>query len=197
MSHDLRAPLARLRLRAEFVDDEEQQRRMFTDLDAMNAMIDGTLAFARDNAKQEPRRLVDLSSLVEDICEDAADAGGQVVYSGPRTLDVLCRPGMMRRAIANLIENAMKYGGHARVNLERAPDQIAITVEDDGPGIPIEEQEKVFAPFYRGTPARDPDKGGVGLGLSVARTIAREHGGDITIKNRPQGGLSARIELPI
>jgi signal transduction histidine kinase len=196
ISHDLRAPLARLRLRAELVTDGEQQRKMFDDLEVMNAMIDSTLAFARDDSRQEPRRLVDLGVLVGDACEDVADAGGKASYLGPRGVDVPCRPTLVRRAIANLIDNAVKYGGAARVKIIREPDRVVIVVDDDGSGIPVEEQEKVFAPFYRPDASRDPGKAGVGLGLSVARTIAREHGGDVTLANRDGGGLSARIELP-
>jgi len=196
ISHDLRAPLARLRLRAELVADGEQQGKMFDDLEAMNAMIDSTLAFARDEARQEPRRLVDLAVLVGDVCEDVADAGGGVCYLGPRGIDVSCRPTLIRRAVANLIDNALKYAGAARVKIVRENDRVAIVVDDDGPGIPLAEHEKVFAPFYRLEAARDPGKSGVGLGLSVARTVAREHGGDITLINRDGGGLSVLIELP-
>ena len=196
ISHDLRAPLARLRLRAEFVEDTEQQRKMFGDLQAMNAMIDTTLAFAADDARQEPRRLVDLGILVEDVCEDATDAGGSVSYAGSRGIEITCRPSTIRRAVANLIDNAVKYAGAARVRIVREQGRIVIVIDDDGLGIPTEEQEKVFAPFYRLDPARDPEKAGVGLGLSVARTIAREHGGDATLANRDDGGLSVRLELP-
>jgi signal transduction histidine kinase len=196
ISHDLRAPLARLRLRAELVADGKQQRKMFDDLESMNAMIDSTLAFARDDARREPRRLVDLGVLVGDLCEDVGDAGGKVSYSGRRGIDVPCRPILVRRAVANLIDNAVKYGGVARVMIVRDTDRVVIVIEDDGPGIPPEEHEKVFAPFYRREPARDPGKAGVGLGLSIARTVAREHGGDVSLQNGDKGGLSARIELP-
>jgi signal transduction histidine kinase len=196
ISHDLRAPLARLRLRVELVANREQQRKMFDDLEAMNAMIDSTLAFARDEARQEPRSLVDLGILVGDVCEDAGDAGGQVSYAGRRGIDIACRPTMVRRAVANLVDNAVKYGGCAHVNIVRDTDRVTVVVDDDGPGIPPEEHEKVFAPFYRRDPARDPAKAGVGLGLSIARTVAREHGGDVRLQNRDSGGLSVQIELP-
>jgi len=196
ISHDLRAPLARLRLRAELVSDGEQQRKMFDDLDAMNAMIDSTLAFARDDARQEPRTRVDLGVLVGDLCEDVADAGGEVCYRGERGIDVPCRPTLLCRAVANLIDNALKYGTAAGVTIVREADRVLIVVDDDGPGIAPDEQEKVFAPFYRLQPARDPTKAGVGLGLSIARTVAREHGGDVTLTNRDSGGLSAVIALP-
>lgn len=196
ISHDLRAPLARLRLRAELISDDEQQRKMFDDLEAMNAMIESTLAFARDDARQEPRKLVDLGVLVGDVCEDVGDVGGKVSYSGWRGIDVLCRPTLVRRAVVNLIDNAVKYGGGACVTIVHDSDRVVIIVDDDGPGIPAQEHEKVFAPFYRGELARDPTKSGVGLGLSIARTVAREHGGDVTLKNRDGGGLTALIELP-
>lgn len=197
MSHDLRTPLNRMRLRAEFIEDAEQQRKMFADLEAMNAMIDTTLAFARDDACREPRKLVDLGILVEDVCEDVADAGGNASCSGPHGVNIRCRPTAVSRAVANLIENAVKYAGAASVRVMPENDHVVIAVEDDGPGVPVEQQEKVFAPFYRLEPSRNPDTGGVGLGLSVARTIAREHGGDIVLANRPGGGLCARLELPI
>ena len=197
ISHDLRAPLARLRLRAELVADGEQQRKMFDDLDSMNAMIESTLAFARDNARQEPRTLVDLGVLVGDVCEDAGDSGEKVAYAGQRGVDVPCRPTLIRRAVANLIDNAVKYGESARVKIVHEADRVVIVVDDDGPGIPADEQEKVFAPFYRREAARNPAKAGVGLGLSIARTVAREHGGDVTLRNRDGGGLSALIELPV
>jgi signal transduction histidine kinase len=196
ISHDLRAPLARSRLRAELVADGEQQRKMFDDLEDMNSMIDSTLAFARNDARREPRRLVDLGVLVGDLCEDAGDAGREVSYSGSRGIDVSCRPTDIRRAVANLVDNAIKYGGCVHVDVVRDVGCVTIVVEDNGPGIPPEEQEKVFAPFYRREPARDPAKAGVGLGLSIARTIAREHGGDVTLRNRDKGGLSVLIELP-
>jgi signal transduction histidine kinase len=196
ISHDLRAPLTRLRLRAELVAVGEQQRKMFDDLEDMNVMIDSTLAFARNDARREPRRLVDLGVLVGDVCEDASDAGGEVSYTGQRGIDIPCRPTDIRRAVANLVDNAVKYGGCVRVDVVRDAGRVTIVVDDDGPGIPTEDQEKVFAPFYRREVARDPAKAGVGLGLSIARTIAREHGGDVTLQNHGNGGLRALIELP-
>lgn len=197
MSHDLRTPLHRLRLRAEFMENEDQQRKALADLEAMNGMIDATLAFARDDAKREPRQLVDLAVLIQDLCDDAADAGAPVSYAGPFVANICCRPGAVGRAVSNLIDNAVKYGGAARVSVTQELDCFCVTVDDDGAGIPLAEQEKVFAPFYRLEPSRSRDTGGVGLGLSVARTIAREHGGEVRLNNRADGGLRARLELPI
>jgi len=196
MSHDLRTPLLRLRLRAEFIEDEEQKRKMLADLDAMSVMIESTLAFAREESQLEPRVLVDLGVLVENVCENALDAGGAVTCCAPRGLDVTCRPTALTRAIANLVDNAVKYGGAARVHLSREAGRVMVVIEDDGPGVPMDKQEMVFAPFYRLENSRNPDTGGAGLGLSVARTIARAHGGDVTLANRKNGGLRVCMELP-
>jgi signal transduction histidine kinase len=196
ISHDLRTPLARLRLRAELIEDEEQRAKTQADLDAMSEMISATLVFARDDTLREPPDLVDLSVLVADICDDAAELGGAVSLADSSHVCVRCRPGAIGRAIGNLIENAIKYGGCARVQLIEETNCAAVIVDDDGPGIPAEEQERVFAPFYRLEQSRNRDTGGVGLGLAVSRTIAREHGGDVKISNRPSSGLRARLELP-
>ncbi len=200
MSHDLRTPLTRLRMRVEMAQGLEDQRKMLDELDMMNGMVKSVLSFARDDAKQEARSLVDLSALVEGICEDAVDAvdaGEKVTFSGPRDVTISCRPTAMRRALSNLVDNAVKYGGNAVVTLAPEPRRAVIAVEDEGPGIPRSEREKVFEPFYRIGSARNPSTGGVGLGLSVTRSIVWEHGGDISLGNRKGGGLSVRVELPI
>jgi signal transduction histidine kinase len=196
MSHDLRTPLTRLRLRLESVEDPEQQQKMLGELDTMEGMIQSILSFARDDTKREPRTLVDVSALVEGVCEDAADSGGTATFSGPRGIAISARPSALRRAIANLVDNAVKYGGGATVSLISEAGRVVITIEDEGPGIPRSEREQVFEPFYRIEGSRNPDTGGVGLGLSVARSVAREHGGDIVLANRKGGGLSVRFELP-
>jgi signal transduction histidine kinase len=196
MSHDLKTPLTRLRLRAEFVGDQDQQRKMLADLDEMTVMIQSTLAFASDDAQREPRMLVDLGALLESVCENASDAGGSVSVEARHGVDINCRPTAISRVVANLVDNAVKYGGSARARLERAIDRAIITIDDDGPGIPAEEREKVFAPFYRLEGSRNRDTGGVGLGLAIARTIAREHGGDILLAAADGGGLRVRFELP-
>ncbi|WP_207477766.1 ATP-binding protein [Arenibaculum pallidiluteum] len=196
ISHDLRTPLTRMRLRAEFVDDPEQQRRMLEDLDQMEAMIASTLAFARDDARKEQRALLDVGAMLATLADDLADAGLQVVYEGPNHRTLACRPVALRRAVSNLVDNALKYGGTARIHLDEQPGQVAVVVEDSGPGIPEAELEKVFQPFYRIERSRSRDTGGTGLGLSVARTVARAHGGDVILENRPEGGLRARLLLP-
>jgi signal transduction histidine kinase len=196
MSHDLRTPLTRLRMRVEMAEGLEDQQKMLDELDMMNGMVESILSFTRDDAKQEPRSLVDLSALVEGICEDAADAGEKVTFSGPRDVTISCRPTAVRRAVSNLVDNAVKYGGKAEVTLVPETGRVMITVEDEGPGIPRSEREKVFEPFYRIGSARDPSTGGVGLGLSVTRSIIWEHGGDIVLATRKGGGLLVRVELP-
>ena len=197
MSHDLKTPLTRLRLRAELIRNEAQRRKMLSDMDDMTAMIESTLVFVRDDAKREPPLLVDLGALVDSVCENAMDAGGRVEIAARHGVNVTCRPIAISRAVANLIDNAIKYGGCARVTLECGDDRVVVMVDDDGPGIPEEEREKVFAPFYRLEGSRNRDTGGVGLGLAVARNTAREHGGDVALGSSESGGLRARLELPV
>jgi signal transduction histidine kinase len=197
ISHDLRTPITRLRLRADLIEEEETQRKFIADLDDMEAMIDSTLSFARDDAQAEEGERIDLAVLLETLCDDASDAGHTARYAGPEHLTLLCRPIALQRALTNLIDNAVKYGGEAEVTLAEADGQIDIAVADQGPGIPLDEQEKVFAPFYRLERSRNRATGGSGLGLAVARSIIRAHGGDITLANRPTGGLVARVVLPV
>ncbi|MBP2301912.1 ATP-binding protein [Azospirillum picis] len=209
IGHDLRTPITRLRLRAELVDDPEMQRRMLADLDEMEAMISATLAFARDDAQREPRGRLDLADLLQSLCDDRIDAGHRAVYDGPAHVVAEGRPVALRRAFANLMDNAIAYGGGFTARLEpgqadlgrpdlgRADGHALIHIDDDGPGIPEAEFEKVFAPFYRLERSRSRDTGGVGLGLSTARTIIRGHGGDVTLANRPEGGLRVTVTLPL
>jgi signal transduction histidine kinase len=196
MSHDLRTSLTRLRLRVEFIEDPEQQQKMMLDIEGMAAMVDATLALVRQAAQKEEARAVDLAELVASVCDDAIDANKNVVFeAGPR-LDIFGRPHALRRAVDNIVDNAVKYGGAARVRLALRDTECAIEVDDDGPGIPHSEHERVFAPFYRIEPSRNRATGGTGLGLAVARSIARAHGGDIHLLNRPGGGLRVTVLLP-
>lgn len=196
MSHDLRTPLTRLRMRIEMAQGLDDQQKMLEEVDMMTGMVEAILSFARDDAKQEARSLVDLSALVEGICEDAVDAGEKVTFSGPRGVTISCRPTAMRRAISNLVDNAVKYGSTATVMLAPDAGRVVILIEDEGPGIPRNEREKVFEPFYRIGDARDPGTGGVGLGLSVTRSIVWEHGGEISLGARKGGGPAVRVHLP-
>ena len=176
------------------VQDDNQQPRMLIEIDNVIGMIESMLSFARDDARHEPRTLVDVSALTEDICLDAVDAGEPVTYSGPRGITIPCRTTALRRAISNLIDNAVKYGNRVYVSLVPGPECVVLTVEDDGPGIPRSERERVFDPFYRIEYSRDPNTGGVGLGLSVTHSIIWEHGGDIILGTRKGGGLSVSVE---
>ena len=196
ISHDLRTPITRLRLRSEFVEEGEQQDKMRADLDEMEAMISSLLSFARDDAAEEPRDVVDLTALVQSVCDNMTDTGRSVEFDQGGRRPVACRPIALRRALANVIENAAKYGEHARVRLLESDGQTTIQIDDDGPGIPEGEAERVFEPFYRLERSRSRETGGAGLGLCIARTIIRAHGGDIVLRNLPHGGLRAEVVMP-
>ncbi len=196
VSHDLRTPITRLRLRAEFIDDAEAQKKMLADLDEMEAMIAATLAFAADDAGAEASVAFDLAALLQGLCDDARDRGEDAVYEGAAKFVHDGRPRALKRLFGNLIDNALKYGKRARVSLAADAQAVTVAVVDDGPGIPDGELEKVFQPFYRVEPSRNRSTGGTGLGLAVVRSIARAHGGDVTLANRGEGGLSATVVLP-
>jgi signal transduction histidine kinase len=192
ISHDLRTPITRMRLRAEFVEDDEEREKMLADLAEMEAMISATLAFARDDAAQEPRRMVDIAAMLQGLADDHREAG----YDGPDHLLLQAKPTALKRALSNLVDNAIKYGGCAEIRLSQADGRVVAEICDNGPGIPPEEREKVFQPFYRLERSRSRDTGGTGLGLAIARTAIRGQGGDVVMDARPQGGLVARVTLP-
>jgi signal transduction histidine kinase len=192
VSHDLHTMLTRFRLRAEYIDDNKAH----ADLAEMQAMLDATLSFARDDAAAEPRTSVDLSSVLQTLCDDLADAGQKVIYEGAHRVTIGCRSAALGRAFANLIDNAVKYGGEADVRLNDSADEVVIRIADRGPGIPEADRGKVFAPFYRLEASRSRDTGGTGLGLALARNIVRGHGSDITLEDREGGGLVACVGLP-
>ena len=197
ISHDLGTPITRLRLRAEFVDDEEQRKKMLADLDDMEKMVSLALSFARDEAASEPHAMVDLRTLLQRVCDDVADAGhGITLDIGDDAVPYGCRPAALRRALTNLIDNAIKYGRQARVSLKNDQQGVLVRIDDNGPGIPEELQEEVFRPFRRLEASRSRETGGTGLGLTIARTTIRAHGGDITLTNRSEGGLRVEVWLP-
>jgi signal transduction histidine kinase len=196
ISHDLRTPLTSLRLRAEFVDDDDTRTKILETLDEMERMTEATLAFAREEARREDTRTVDLAALVESLCEDLRDLGMEVTYSGPPSLLYPCRSVSLKRALRNLIENAVTYGRRALVTLAPADQEVQITIDDDGPGIPEADFERAFAPFVRLEESRSQETGGIGLGMAIARSIVRGHGGDITLANRARGGLRVTLHLP-
>lgn len=195
IGHDLRTPITTLRLRAEFVPDDENRERMLATLDELRAMTEATLTFAREDAAEEPTRSVDVGALVESLCEDLSELDLDVTVAQSAPVVCRCRPDALKRAVRNLVENAVRYGERARVSVRTRPEAVDILVEDDGPGIPTEVMEAVFAPFFRLETSRNRETGGIGLGLSIARTIARHHGGDIHFTNT-QNGLLAVLSLP-
>ncbi|MDV7339269.1 ATP-binding protein [Terasakiella sp. A23] len=197
ISHDLRTPITRMKLRAEFVEDEVEREKMLADLDEMESMIAATMSFARDDVANEPVSDIDLAALVESLCEDMRETGGDVTYEGLEELAFKGRPVGLKRAAANLIGNALKYGTSCTVSLTVEDKQAVLCVSDDGPGIPDEHLEAVFRPFRRVEGSRNKETGGVGLGLAVVRSVAHIHGGTAELMNRDEGGLEARLSLPI
>jgi signal transduction histidine kinase len=194
ISHDLRTPITRLRLRAEFVEDAEAQRRMLADLDEMELMIKSTLAFAREDSDREPTVLLDLMALLREVVEDTPGASLQPGL--PARCDITGRPLALRRCFGNLIDNAIKYGKTARVGLQQEEKSVLVTIDDDGPGIPEEQRDLVFRPFYRLEASRNRDSGGTGLGLAIVQSIVLSHGGEVILANRTEGGLRVSIRLP-
>ncbi len=196
LSHDLRTPLTLLRLRAEGLNESEERERMLATIGDLDAMVDTTLKFARDEATAEPWRRTDLTALVTAIVDDMADAGRKVTIDPAEPFIRECQSGALRRAVTNLVDNAVKYGDAAHVQVLGSPTDIRIVVDDEGPGIPPAEIPKVFEPFYRVEQSRSRDTGGTGLGLAIAQSIAQAHEGQITLANRPDGGLRATLSLP-
>ncbi len=200
IGHDLRTPITRLKLRAEFIEDDEQRQKFMADLDELDAMVSATLVFGRDTADTEPAVPFDLVALLRTVLDDAADArpdaGDSLSFAGPAHLTVHGRILALKRVFANLVGNAVKYGGAARVVLDPSAGLATVSIEDDGPGLPPDELERVFEPFYRVEDSRNRETGGTGLGLPIARNILRAHGGDVVLGNRPGGGARALVTLP-
>ena len=190
VSHDLRTPLTRLRLNLAMLPSHPDIPGMETDLDEMERMIDGYLAFARGE-RLEQATLVPLVPLLQDLSEGARRAGIPITLVPPPAAELRLRQDAMRRAIANLIDNAGKHAHHVRLSAELSARAAWILVDDDGPGIPPDQREGVFRPFESGA------AGGTGLGLTIARDIIRAHGGEIMLEDSPMGGLRARVRLPL
>lgn len=196
ITHDLQTPLTRLRLRLEKVGDAALREKLIEDLAATQALVKEGLGLARSMDSAEPMQTVDLDSLLDSVCADAADAGEDVLLEGRSRMSVQARPTALRRCLTNLVDNAVKYGGYARVQVQPQGGQVRITVLDGGPGIPADQQAQVFEPFYRVENSRSRESGGTGLGLTIARNIIEQHGGSITLANRPEGGLALTLMLP-
>lgn len=195
IAHDLRTPLTRLRFRAEQSPDSVRDR-MAADIEEMDALIAQAMAFVRGETTPERREVFDLDALAADCAGGFIETGAAVTFDGGDELPVRADPASLRRALGNLIGNAVKYAGSARVGVFAEGGQAVVLVEDDGPGLPDDELEAVFEPFRRGERSRNRETGGAGLGLTVARQAVRAHGGDVTLVNRPGGGLTARLALP-
>ncbi|MDT3779165.1 ATP-binding protein [Nitrospira sp. MA-1] len=196
ISHDLRSPITSLRLQVELMKDQEARAKMMDTLDDMQRMTEATLAFARDEASTEVSRSVDLSALIDSLCQDLADMGMDVQFESAQKTPHTCRPLSLKRAIRNLIENAVSYGGRVEVTLRQHDTEFQIVIQDNGPGIPEQDFERVFQPFVRLEESRNKQTGGIGLGMAIARSIVRNHGGDISLANLPDGGLTVIIHLP-
>jgi len=197
ISHDLRTPLTRMRLRGEFIDDPDQQQRLFRDVDEMQAMINSSLEFFRDDARLEQATQFDLAELLQTLIDDYRDQAIDIAFSGPAHLVYFGRPLGLKRVVTNLLDNAIKYACEPAIELSGDDEQVTVVILDRGPGIPVESQEQVFVPFYRLEGSRNKNTGGVGLGLSAARAIVLEHGGSLTLSNRKIGGLQVNVVLAV
>ena len=196
VSHDLRTPLARMKLQLEMLAPSEGISELKADVAEMERMLEEYLAFARGEGTEAPAPL-DLGLILEDAAQGARREGRPVTVRTEGDLVIPVRPGAIRRAIANVMSNALRHGHKVEAVARRADDWIEITVDDDGPGVPPESREDVFRPFYRLDASRNPETGGVGLGLAIVRDILRGHGGDATLEGSPLGGARARLRLPV
>ncbi|HEV7229241.1 ATP-binding protein [Brevundimonas sp.] len=195
IAHDLRTPLTRLRFRAEQAPDALRDR-MAADVEEMDALIGQAMAYVRGEAPPERVEVFDLTALAGDCARGFSETGEGVTFVAGPALRVSADPSAVRRAVANLIANAVKYAGSARVSTAIVEGRAVVRVEDDGPGLPEDQLQAVFEPFHRAEPSRNRQTGGAGLGLTVARQAARAHGGDVVLSNRAEGGLSAELALP-
>lgn len=196
ISHDLRTPITRLKLRTQFIDDANLSESIIRDLDEMEKMIDETMAFAREDSANEEKKSLDLVSLLNTICDDACDMGHDVTfYCELQRIVFFGRSLALKRAFTNLIHNGARYGKRVRVTIKKQGKKIVVIIDDEGPGIPETELSKVFKPFYRGERSRSRDTGGVGLGLALTRDIISVHDGKIKLENRVEGGLRVVVQL--
>ena len=203
VSHDLRTPLTRMKLELAMLGDSEDTTELKKDVTEMERMVEGYLAFARGEGAETPVE-VDLGALVAEVVANErrgqeSKAGARIQYHDPDDGDAVLpvRPNALKRAVANLIQNAARHGERVHVTVHREGEVVQVTVDDDGPGIPPERREEAFQPFKRLDASRNPQTGGTGLGLTISRDIVRGHGGDLTLETAPIGGLRAMVRLPI
>jgi signal transduction histidine kinase len=198
ISHDLRTPITRMRLRCEFIEDETHRGRMLADLDQMRSMLESVLSFLRNSRKLEAMTLVDVASTLQLVADQFSDMGHKVSYAGPDHAMATARPDDLLRCVTNIVENAARYGAEVVIRLTVAPDNLNLDVEDDGPGISDAKKHAMLEPFARGDDARNMDEAtGFGLGLSIAGAIVAAHGGALSLHDRSPSGLVVRIRLPV
>lgn len=198
ISHDLRTPITRLRLRAEFIEDEGNRKRMLIDLDQMRAMLESVLSLLRNDRRIEAVTLVDIASTLQLVADQFGDMGHVVRYDGPASATAAARPDDLHRGVTNLVENAVRFGAEVTIRLDVSGTALVIDVEDDGPGISDARKQEMLEPFVRGDDARTMDEStGFGLGLSIARAIALAHGGELSLHDRKPHGLIVRMQLPV
>jgi signal transduction histidine kinase len=196
MSHDLKTPITRLRLRAELLDDPSLRAKFTGDLFELESMVGATLDFMRGLETDEAAKPIDMNALLESLQADLAETGGRVTIESGPLKPYPGKPRALKRCLVNLLDNAIKYGKSAWVGIDDNDERLEIRVRDEGPGIPEKELERVFEPYYRVEASRNRKTGGTGLGLTIARSIAESHGGRLSLHNRPEGGLEARLILP-
>jgi len=196
MSHDLKTPVTRLRLRSELLEDPQVRAKFTKDLDEMESMVGATLDFLRGLENGEPVKPVDIMALLESLQADLLETGGNIEITGAALKPYRGNPQALKRCLGNLIENAVKYGKSTRVVVDDNDARLEIRIQDEGPGLPQSELEKVFEPFYRVEGSRSRETGGTGLGLTIAKSIAETHGGRLSLRNREEGGLEVTLELP-
>lgn len=196
VSHDLRAPLTRMKLALALMKVTDETADLKRDVEEMERMVRGYLDFARGE-DSEPAESIDMSDLLGEVASDARRKGKAVSIVVDQDLVAKIRPNAFKRCLTNLVENALRYGKTVKIAARRVADAVEIAIDDDGPGIPAERRDDVFRPFRRLDAARGPDTGGVGLGLTIARDVARAHGGDITLHDAPAGGLRALVRIPV
>jgi len=196
MSHDLKTPITRLRLRAELLDDPAVREKFEQDLLEMEHMVKATLDFMRGLEQTEPVQPLDVMALLHTLQEQSGEVHGEVAIEGAAPAPYPGKLRALKRCLGNLVDNALQYGGSATITVDDAPSELRIRISDRGPGIPDAQLELAFDPFYRIEASRSRSTGGTGLGLTIARSIARAHGGDVTLRNLPSGGLEALVTLP-
>jgi two-component system osmolarity sensor histidine kinase EnvZ len=196
VSHDLRTPLTRMKLSLALLPESPETRELENDVSDMERMIEGYLAFARGEGDEDPA-LVDLSEILEDVAAGARRDRASIDLSWQGDMSVELRPLAIKRCLTNLLSNALRHGGNVKLEAVRGRTSVEITVDDDGPGIPPDRYEDVFRPFFRLDESRNADTGGVGLGLTIARDVARSHGGDVVLAPSPLGGLRVIVRIPL